>query len=108
MRGALSRYLKTVRRQSTHQEVFLALKSPFLPLRRDGLYTVSKRLMALDLRAAITHHGPHCLRHACAARLLAEGLCLKEISDHLGHHPPNRLQCLFGLAPLQQITRSSA
>jgi len=25
------------------------------------------------------------LRHACAIRLLAEGLTLKEIGDHLGH-----------------------
>jgi site-specific recombinase XerD len=25
-------------------------------------------------------------RHACATRLLAEGLSLKEIGDHLGHH----------------------
>ena len=25
------------------------------------------------------------MRHACAVRLLAEGLTLKEIGDHLGH-----------------------
>jgi site-specific recombinase XerD len=25
------------------------------------------------------------LRHACAARLVADGLTLKEIGDHLGH-----------------------
>ncbi|MER9121216.1 tyrosine-type recombinase/integrase [Mesorhizobium sp. M0954] len=31
------------------------------------------------------HHGPHCLRHACATRLVATGLSLKEIGDHLGH-----------------------
>ena len=29
--------------------------------------------------------GGHALRHACATRLLAEGLSLKEIGDHLGH-----------------------
>lgn len=106
MRDALSRYLKTVRRQSTHQEVFLALKSPFLPLRRDGLYTVvSKRLMALDLRAATTHHGPHCLRHACAARLVAEGLSLKEIGDHLGHRSTSatRIYAKVDLPGLRQV-----
>lgn len=86
MREALSRYLRTVRRHSPHEELFLALKSPFLPLDRGALYTmVSKRLTALDLRAATSHHGPHSLRHACAARLVAEGLSLKEIGDHLGH-----------------------
>ena len=29
--------------------------------------------------------GPHGLRHACATRLLAEGLTLKEVGGHLGH-----------------------
>jgi len=31
------------------------------------------------------HHGPHGLRHACAAHLVEAGLSLKEIGDHLGH-----------------------
>jgi len=29
--------------------------------------------------------GPHALRHACATHLVAAGLSLKEIGDHLGH-----------------------
>ena len=65
---------------------FFGHRCAFLPLERSAFYTmVSKRLTALDLRATITHHGPHSLRHACAARLVAEGLSLKEIGDHLGH-----------------------
>ncbi|MER9566920.1 tyrosine-type recombinase/integrase [Mesorhizobium sp. M0571] len=32
-----------------------------------------------------SRHGPHCLRHACATRLVATGLRLKEIGDHLGY-----------------------
>lgn len=106
MREALIQYLKRVRRHSVHQEVFLALKSPFLPLKRDGLYTiVSKRLMALDLRAASTHHGPHCLRHACAARLVAEGLSLKEIGDHLGHRTTSatRIYAKVDLPGLREV-----
>ena len=31
------------------------------------------------------HRGTHALRHACAARLVAQGLSFKEIGDHLGH-----------------------
>ena len=106
MRDALSRYLKTVRRHSTYQELFLGLKSPFLPLGRCGLYTmVSKRLTALDLRAATTHHGPHSLRHACAARLVAQGLSLKEIGDHLGHRSTSatRIYAKVDLAGLREV-----
>lgn len=33
----------------------------------------------------LAHYGPHALRHACASKMLAEGLTLKEIGDHLGH-----------------------
>ena len=40
-------------------------------------------VVALGIEAA--HRGGHALRHACATRLLAEGLSLKEIGDHLGH-----------------------
>jgi integrase len=36
-------------------------------------------------RRQVIHHGPHALRHACATRLIADGLTLKEIGDHLGH-----------------------
>lgn len=106
IRDALSRYLKTVRRHSTYQQVFLGLKSPFLPLGRAGLYTmVSKRLMALDLRAANAHNGPHSLRHACAARLVAEGLSLKEIGDHLGHRSSSatRIYAKVDLAGLREV-----
>jgi integrase/recombinase XerD len=42
-----------------------------------------QRLNALGIQAE--HHGPHGLRHACAAHLVEAGLSLKEIGDHLGH-----------------------
>ena len=44
---------------------------------------VQKRMRAVN--AALTHRGPHSLRHACATHLLSRGLTLKEIGDHLGH-----------------------
>ena len=44
---------------------------------------VAARLKSLNVQCA--HRGPHSLRHACAARLVAQGLNLKEIGDHLGH-----------------------
>jgi integrase/recombinase XerD len=106
MKDALSRYLKTVRHHCIYQEVFLGLKSPFLPLGRAGLYTmVSKRLRSLDLRATTAHHGPHSLRHACAARLVAEGLSLKEIGDHLGHRSTSatRIYAKVDLSGLREV-----
>lgn len=33
----------------------------------------------------LKRYGSHVLRHACATRLLAQGLTLKEVGDHLGH-----------------------
>lgn len=85
LRDALIRYLQKVRRRPTlHREVFLTLMPPFGPISTGGLYHVAAhRLKALGVRTA--HHGPHSLRHACAARLVADGLSLKEIGDHLGH-----------------------
>jgi integrase/recombinase XerD len=59
----------------------------FQPLTRISLgQAVRRRLLALD--APLPHYGPHALRHACATHLLAQGLSLKEIGDHLGHQSP--------------------
>ena len=81
---ALIEYLQSVRQNTSHREVFLTVVSPYRPLSCSGLYDiVSSRLKALNVQCA--HRGPHSLRHACATRLIAEGLSLKEIGDHLGH-----------------------
>jgi integrase/recombinase XerD len=83
--NAIVRYLQTVRRPSSaHRELFLTLRSPYGPMTGAAFYQVAApRLKALGVQTA--HHGPHSLRHACAARLVAEGFSLKEIGDHLGH-----------------------
>jgi integrase/recombinase XerD len=81
---ALARYIDTVRPRTSHQQVFIGLNAPQRPLTRAAIYyTVSRRFLALDIR--VPHRGPHALRHACAARLVADGRTLKEIGDHLGH-----------------------
>jgi len=81
---AIVLYLRQVRAHCAHRELFLTLRAPFRPLCESGIYaTVATRVRALNIE--VQHKGPHCLRHACASRLLAEGCNLKEIGDHLGH-----------------------
>jgi site-specific recombinase XerD len=100
---AVLRYLKEVRPQSPHRELFLTLHAPYRPLHQSTWGVVSKRLRSIN--ASLPHHGPHALRHACAARLLAQGLSLKEIGDHLGHLDPDstRIYAKVDLVGLRQV-----
>ena len=102
--NAILRYVHTVRRPSVHRQVFLTLTSPVRPLSRAALYgVVAPRLQALGVRSA--HRGPHALRHACAARLVAEGFSLKAIGDHLGHRSPSatRVYAKVDLPHLREV-----
>ena len=82
---AVLRYLREARPRSARREVFLNLRAPFGPLSSGNLgHLVRQRLRALGV--TLPHYGPHTLRHACATHLLQQGLSLKEIGDHLGHH----------------------
>ncbi len=78
-------YLKKVRKENCLcREVFLCINAPYRPLNSSAIYRlVSHRLKSLNI--LIKHRGPHSLRHACATRLINEGISLKEISTHLGH-----------------------
>jgi integrase/recombinase XerD len=82
--SAIVRYLQEVRPRCGRREVFLTLKAPFRPLSAGGLYHVTRsRFDHLGIHTP--HRGPHALRHACACHLLAQGLSLDAIGDHLGH-----------------------
>jgi|SRR5215472_7406045 len=101
---AILRYLKKVRPRTSRREVFLTVKAPWQPLSSGALYDlVSDRLHPLV--ADLPHYGPHSLRHACATRLLAEGLSMKEIGDHLGHRKADttRVYAKLDLAGLRQV-----
>src|SRR5262249_45446119 len=81
---AVLRYVREVRPRSGRREMFVTLMPPFRPLSVGGLgMVVRRRLRALGL--TLPHYSSHMLRHACATHLLAQGLSLKEIGDHLGH-----------------------
>jgi site-specific recombinase XerD len=84
MGSAIVHYLQEVRPRCGCREVFLTLRAPFRPLSAGALYHVTRsRFDHLGIQTP--HLGPHALRHACACHLLAEGLSLEAISDHLGH-----------------------
>jgi len=80
---ALVRYIKEARPQcSAHREIFLTRYAPFHPL--STVYAIVKNRWK-TFNIAIKHHGPHSLRHACATRLINQGMSIKTIADQLGH-----------------------
>lgn len=83
--NAILNYLQNARPNNCHcREIFITRRAPYRPLSSAAFFQiVSKRLKPLGIN--LKHFGPHSLRHACATRLINEGLSLKEISDHLGH-----------------------
>ena len=82
--NAISRYLKEVRPRCAHRELFLTLHAPVRPLLSASITPiVHSRLAALGVN--VPWRGAHCLRHACARQLLANGFSLKQIGDQLGH-----------------------
>ncbi len=81
---AILRYLEQARPRSSRREVFLTLRAPVGPLSAGAMHhLVSTRLRGLEINSR--RHGPHALRHACAGHLVAQGVPLKKIGDHLGH-----------------------
>jgi site-specific recombinase XerD len=101
---AILRYLQRVRPRIRSRSLFLTIKAPFRPLAAASLHhLVSTRLSALNI--CCPRRGPHALRHACATHLVAEGLSLKEIGDHLGHRSAyaTRTYAKVDLAGLRQV-----
>jgi len=82
--NALLRYLKEVRPRCAHREVLLTLRRPYRPVSVAALSTMTQKLQK-RLGLKLKRYGSHVLRHACATHLLAQGLTLKEVGDHLGH-----------------------
>ncbi len=80
---AVLNYLKKVRPSGfVHREVFLTLHAPIRPL-ATVYRLINERWKPLNI--PIKNHGAHSLRHACATRLINQGVPLKVIADQLGH-----------------------
>jgi integrase/recombinase XerD len=82
--NALLRYLKEARPRCAQREVFVTLRRPYRPVSVGALSTMTQKLQK-RLGLKLKRYGSHVLRHACATHLLAQGLTLKEVGDHLGH-----------------------
>ena len=97
-------YLKQARPRCPLRQVFLCSRAPIRPLGRSAVWPiVAERLRRLGV--ASPHRGPHAIRHACATHLLAQGLSLKEIGDHLGHQRPDttRIYAKVDLTGLRRV-----
>jgi site-specific recombinase XerD len=103
---ALLHYLQKVRPSCPHRQVFLTLRAPIIPLSRDALTALVGRRWK-PLNVPIRHHGPHSLRHACATRLINQGVPLKTIADHLGHQDleATRIYAKVDLTRLREVAR---
>jgi site-specific recombinase XerD len=101
---ALARYIDIVRPPTPYPQLFIRLRSPWRPLTTSGIYNVVGQRIK-DLGIQVAHRGPHALRHACATRLVAEGLTLKEIGDHLGHRSASTtgIYAKVDLAALREV-----
>ena len=79
---SLATYLRHERPAVASGAVFLRRLSPHLRMSPNCVTEVVRQLM---VRAGLSPHGPHALRHSFATRLLAAGQSVKAIADLLGH-----------------------
>ena len=95
---ALRRYIEEARPRRSIPQVFLSLNPPFRPLEPHAISNhVGHRMRTLGI--ASNHCGPHALRHACATRLLHEGLSFFDIADFLGHRDVQNVNVYARLSP---------
>jgi site-specific recombinase XerD len=89
---AILRYLRDVRPSCVHRNLFLTMAAPLRPLSAMSISPIVRsRLNALGV--VLPRRGAHCLQHACASHLLANGFTLKQIGDHLGHRYASSTVC---------------
>lgn len=82
--AALLDYIRRDRPADPSRVVFLRVRPPAGVLKATAVTEVFQA-RARRSGLGIPFHGPHCLRHSLAVRLLREGVSLKAIGDVLGH-----------------------
>jgi len=85
---ALIDYLRSGRPKTEHREVFLKLRSPFVPFSENShlhhIVTYWRELAGIRFRSD-QRHGLHSLRHTFATQLLQKQTPIHVISEILGH-----------------------
>lgn len=106
MGAALIRYLRDVRPRCERREVFLTLRAPWRSLSAGALHHLTRTRLT-QVGYSGQHYGPHTLRQACAAPLVAQHLSLQEIGDHLGHRSPyaTRTYAKVDVPQLREVAR---
>ena len=103
VKQSLLHYIKVARPQLlTYHEIFLTLRAPFRPL---ATFHSMVYYRWKPLNVAIKSHGSHSLRHACATRLINQGMSLKTIADQLGHRhlDTTRIYAKVDLTRLREV-----
>jgi integrase/recombinase XerD len=105
---AILRYLREVRPRASCREIFLTLGVPFRPLTTAAISRIVNQRWK-PLNVAVEHRGSHSLRHACATRLINQGVSLKEIADQLGHRnlDTTRIYTKVDLSHLREVADSN-
>ncbi len=96
-------YILKARPRTSCRHLFLTLNPPYRAIGASALWKITNRgMQTAGIRCR--RRGPHCLRHACATHLLAQGASLKEIGDLLGHRD-FRSTSIYAKVHLQQLRR---
>lgn len=83
LRASLKDYLLGIRPKSNHPALFISFSPPYGSITRATLHGRVRRLFKANSVKSATM-GPHALRHACAARLMAQGASVRSIASFLG------------------------
>jgi integrase/recombinase XerD len=102
-RASLKRYFR-IRPVSNYAPLFISFLPPYRAMTRGNLHGRIRRLFKANNVKSATM-GPHALRHACAARLMARGASVKSIASFLGQRDTRSVReyTRYGTKGLRQV-----